>query len=304
MDIKTFGYLYYKTKGYNREEIIREAELSADEYSFFEKNLAEVITEIAALRPRAESIGADFVRLTRYIYERESDQTKGVPRPDAVKVRSGELVSLPAVGKLTMPSISLSEAIAGRHSLRTYANNDLSAEELSFLLWASSWARDFRSTEKMEITFRNVPSAGARHPLETYVNVHRVTGIKPGLYYYHPIKHCLVLLDASPEISTQIFEASMRQEMVKTSAVNFILSAVPYRTAWRYGQRGYRYLYLDAGHVGQNIHLAAEAIGAGACMIGAYLDEAMNAAIGADGTEEFVIYVTSIGKKKKTENPM
>lgn len=297
MDMKTFGYLYYKTRGYNRDEIIREAEISPEEYVFFERNLAEVITEIEAIRPRAESIGADFVRLTRYIYERESDQATGVPRPDAVKVRSGELVSLPAVGKIDLPPISLHEAISTRRSLRSYAGQDLSAEELSFLLWASSWARDFRSNEKMEITFRNVPSAGARHPLETYVNVHRVTGIKPGLYYYHPIKHCLVLLDASQEISKKIYEASMRQEMVKTSAVNFILSAVPYRTAWRYGQRGYRYLYLDAGHVGQNIHLAAEAIGAGACMIGAYLDEAMNAAIGADGTEEFVIYIASVGKK-------
>lgn len=298
MDIRTFGYLYYKTRGYNRDEIIREAEITPEEYDFFEENLADVIAEIEAIRPRAESIGNDFVRLTRYIYERESDQTTGVPRPDAVKIRSGEIVSLPAVGKLEMPSIKLHEAISQRRSLRTYTEQDLSAEELSFLLWATSWARDFRSNEKMEITFRNVPSAGARHPLETYVNVHRVTGIKPGLYYYHPIKHCLVLLDASAEISNWIYEASMRQEMVKTSAVNIILSAVPYRTSWRYGQRGYRYLYLDAGHVGQNIHLAAEAIGGGACMIGAYLDEAMNGAIGVDGTEEFVIYVASVGKRE------
>lgn len=297
MDIKTFGYLYYKTRGYNRDEIIREAGISAEEFSFFEKNLAEVIAEIEALRPRAESIGQDFVRLTRYIYERESDQARGINRPDAIKARSGELVSLPAVGKMEIPDTRLYDAINTRRSLRKYADTALSAEELSFLLWASSWARDFRSNEKMEITLRNVPSAGARHPLETYLNVHRVTGIKAGLYYYHPIKHCLVLLDGTPEISEQIYEASMRQEMVKTSAVNFILSAIPYRTVWRYGQRGYRYLYLDAGHVGQNIHLAAEAIGAGACMIGAYLDEAMNTAIGADGTEEFVIYMASVGKK-------
>jgi len=297
MDMKTFGYLYYKTRGYSREDIIRQAEINAEDFEFFEKNLQDVLKEIENLRPVAENIGQDFVRLTRYIYERESDQTLGVPRPDAIKVRSGEIISLPAIGTLKMPEMPLAKAIEQRRSVRKYSAVPLKQEELSFLLWASSWARDFRSTEQMEITFRNVPSAGSRHPLETFLDIRRVEGIKPGLYYYHPVKHCLILYDDSPEIATKIYEGCMFQEMIPTAAVNFILTAVPYRTVWRYGQRGYRYLYLDAGHIGQNIHLAAEAIDAGACMIGAFLDEAMNDAIGLDGIDEFVIYIASVGKK-------
>ena len=297
MDMKTFGYLYYKTRGYSREDIIRQAEINAEDFEFFEKNLQDVLKEIEKLRPVAENIGQDFVRLTRYIYERESDQTLGVPRPDAIKVRSGEIISLPAIGTLKMPEMPLAKAIEQRRSVRKYSAVPLKQEELSFLLWASSWARDFRSTEQMEITFRNVPSAGSRHPLETFLDIRRVEGIKPGLYYYHPVNHCLILYDDSPEIAAKIYEGCMFQEMIPTAAVNFILTAVPYRTVWRYGQRGYRYLYLDAGHIGQNIHLAAEAIDAGACMIGAFLDEAMNDAIGLDGIEEFVIYIASVGKK-------
>ena len=297
MDMKTFGYLYYKTRGYSREDIIRQAEINAEDFEFFEKNLQDVLKEIEKLRPVAENIGQDFVRLTRYIYERESDQTLGVPRPDAIKVRSGEIISLPAIGTLKMPEMPLAKAIEQRRSVRKYSAVPLKQEELSFLLWASSWAKDFRSTEQMEITFRNVPSAGSRHPLETFLDIRRVEGIKPGLYYYHPVKHCLILYDDSPEIAAKIYEGCMFQEMIPTAAVNFILTAVPYRTVWRYGQRGYRYLYLDAGHIGQNIHLAAEAIDAGACMIGAFLDEAMNDAIGLDGIEEFVIYIASVGKK-------
>ena len=297
MDMKTFGYLYYKTRGYSREDIIRQAEINAEDFEFFEKNLQDVLKEIEKLRPVAENIGQDFVRLTRYIYERESDQTLGVPRPDAIKVRSGEIISLPAIGTLKMPEMPLAKAIEQRRSVRKYSPVPLKQEELSFLLWASSWARDFRSSEQMEITFRNVPSAGSRHPLETFLDIRRVEGIKPGLYYYHPVKHCLILYDDSPEIAAKIYEGCMFQEMIPTAAVNFILTAVPYRTVWRYGQRGYRYLYLDAGHIGQNIHLAAEAIDAGACMIGAFLDEAMNDAIGLDGIEEFVIYIASVGKK-------
>ena len=297
MDMKTFGYLYYKTRGYSREDIIRQAEINAEDFEFFEHNLQDILKEIENLRPVAENIGQDFVRLTRYIYERESDQTLGVPRPDAIKVRSGEIISLPAIGTLKMPEMPLAKAIEQRRSVRKYSAVPLKQEELSFLLWASSWARDFRSTEQMEITFRNVPSAGSRHPLETFLDIRRVEGIKPGLYYYHPVKHCLILYDDSPEIAAKIYEGCMFQEMIPTAAVNFILTAVPYRTVWRYGQRGYRYLYLDAGHIGQNIHLAAEAIDAGACMIGAFLDEAMNDAIGLDGIEEFVIYIASVGKK-------
>ena len=297
MDMKTFGYLYYKTRGYSREDIIRQAEINAEDFEFFEHNLQDILKEIENLRPVAENIGQDFVRLTRYIYERESDQTLGVPRPDAIKVRSGEIISLPAIGTLKMPEMPLAKAIEQRRSVRKYSAVPLKQEELSFFFFFSSWARDFRSTEQMEITFRNVPSAGSRHPLETFLDIRRVEGIKPGLYYYHPVKHCLILYDDSPEIAAKIYEGCMFQEMIPTAAVNFILTAVPYRTVWRYGQRGYRYLYLDAGHIGQNIHLAAEAIDAGACMIGAFLDEAMNDAIGLDGIEEFVIYIASVGKK-------
>ena len=297
MDMKTFGYLYYKTRGYSRDDIIRQAEINAEDFEFFEHNLQDILKEIENLRPVAENIGQDFVRLTRYIYERESDQTLGVPRPDAIKVRSGEIISLPAIGTLKMPEMPLAKAIEQRRSVRKYSAVPLKQEELSFLLWASSWARDFRSTEHIELTFRNVPSAGSRHPLETFLDIRRVEGIKPGLYYYHPVKHCLVLDNNSPEIAAKIHEGCMFQEMIPQAAVNFIFSAVPYRTVWRYGQRGYRYLYLDAGHIGQNIHLAAEAIDAGACMIGAFLDEVMNEALGLDGIEEFVIYIASVGKK-------
>lgn len=297
MEPRAFDYLYYKTRGYSMEEIHQETGLSFDEIELLDNALRPLLQEIEAERPKAESIGSDFVRLSRYVYADKSDQECGIARPDAIKARSGELFALPAVGKLEQGKISLVDTITQRRSLRKYSEDSLSQEELSWLLYCSSWARDFRSNERMEITFRNVPSAGSRHPLETFVDIHRVSGLKSGLYYYHPIKHCLILIDESPEIQTQIFEGCFRQEMVRTSAVNFIFTAIPYRTSWRYGQRGYRYLYLDAGHVGQNLHLASEAIGCGACMIGAYLDEALNEALRIDGNEEFVIYAATIGKK-------
>lgn len=297
MDHKTFNYLYYKTHGSTSEEIRKELELTQDEFFLFENAMQALVDEIQAEHPKAEHIGNEFVRLTRYLYDGKSDQQCGLLRPDAIKARSGTLIPLPAVGKLDFHNISLQTAIEQRKSLRKYSQTPISQEELSFLLWATSWARDFRSNEKIEVTLRNVPSAGARHPLETYLDIRRVTGIKPGIYYYHPIKHCLVLQDDDPHTQDEIFEGCFRQDMVQNSAVNFIYTAIPYRTSWRYGQRGYRYLYLYAGHVGQNLHLAAEAIKCGACMIGAYSDEEINYTLKLDGIEEFAIYIATVGKK-------
>ena len=102
---------------------------------------------------------------------------------------------------------------------------------------------------------------------------------------------------AQEEILEQIGAATGNQAQVLTAAVTFIWVAWPYRTSFRYGARAYRYLFLDAGHVGQNLHLAAESIGCGVCAIGAYEDEAVNAALGLDGREQFVIYMASLGKK-------
>lgn len=297
MNKKTSEYLFYKVRGASKEEIMKQAKLSEAEYESLENSQADTIKEIQKDRDRAVDIGPDFVKLTRYIYAHISPQQEGVPRPNAIKDIPGESIALPAIETLEMPKISLHDAISNRRSTRQYSEEALTVEELSFLLWAGFWVKELKSNERVEFTLRNVPSAGARHPLECYLMINRVRGIKEGLYHYHPLKHELVKLERGEDIAQQVHAAALGQEMVAKSAVTFIVSAIPQRTAWRYVQRAYRYLYLDAGHVGQNISLACEAIGAGACMIGAYQDGDMNEVIGVDGREEFVIYAFSVGKK-------
>lgn len=297
MDTKKFYYLYFKVRDEAKDVILKEANLSEEEYARFEQELAEEVRLIKSERSNLPEIGADFVHFTRYIYEPAPDTAKGVYRPDAVNPWSGEILQLPAVGVIEKPEMKLWDAIEKRRSLRSYADKALTQAELSFLLWSTQWVRDFRSNEKVEVAFRNVPSAGARHPFETWLLINKVDGIRPGLYYYHPIKHGLVLFKEGSEWAETVCHASFDQEMVKTSAITFIWVAIPKRTTWRYSQRGYRYLYLDAGHVGQNLHLAAEAIDSGACMIGAYYDEGMNETLGLDGKDSFVIYMASLGKR-------
>lgn len=297
MNKKIYEYLFYKVRGASKEEIIKQANLSEAEYESLESSQADMIKEIRQDRDKAADIGPEFVKLTRYIYASRSPQQEGVSRPNAIMEMEGESIALPAVDKIEVPEISLYDAIRNRRSTRQYSEVPLSIEELSFLLWAGFWVKELKSNERVEFTLRNVPSAGARHPLECYLMINRVQGIEPGLYHYQPLRHELVRLERGEDIGQEVCEAALGQEMVAKSAVTFIVSAIPQRTAWRYVQRAYRYLYLDAGHVGQNISLACEAIGAGACMIGAYQDEDMNELIGANGEDEFVIYAFSVGKK-------
>ncbi len=298
MDMKTFEYLYHRARGASREEILAWVKLKPEEFAALEQSQSETVKAIKMDLPQSENIGPDFVRLTRYIYGGTSDQEQNLPCPEAVHAPSGEFIPLPAVDQIPEPEITLRQAISQRRSLRSYSPQPLSLDELSFILWASCWARDFRSAKNIEMTMRNVPSAGSRHPFECYLLINNVENIVPGLYYYHPLKHGLIRITAPEDIADRILTGCMDQSMVVRSAVTFILSARPYRAAWRYQQRSYRYLYVDAGHVGQNIHLAAEAVGAGACMIGAFMDETMNDCLGLDGEEEFTIYVIPVGKKE------
>jgi SagB-type dehydrogenase family enzyme len=84
--------------------------------------------------------------------------------------------------------------------------------------------------------------------------------------------------------------------MVMESAVVFIWTAVVARSKWKYGERAYRYIYMDAGHIGQNLYLAAVALGLGCCTIGAFFDDEVNEILNVDGTEETAVYMGIAGK--------
>jgi SagB-type dehydrogenase family enzyme len=124
-----------------------------------------------------------------------------------------------------------------------------------------------------------------------------VQDLEPGVYHFIAHRRALLPLVLGTELLDQIGASTGNQAQVLSAAVNFIWTALPYRTSFRYGARAYRYLFLDAGHVCQNLHLAAESIGCGVCAIGAFEDEAVNAALGLDGRQQFVIYMASVGKK-------
>lgn len=225
----------------------------------------------------------------------QSDQEKKIPHPPLQQPypEDAPSIDLVAPADFTVGDISVREAIAQRKSRRRFTDTPLSLEELSFLLWATQgvheiWREGLSSR-------RTVPSAGARHPFETYLLVHRVRSLKPGLYRYLALDHRLCQLAALPQ-DDLAKEAFYGQMFAVKSAVTFVWTAVPYRTEWRYHIASAKIIAIDAGHVCQNLYLACGAIGAGTCAIGAYNQKALDAILGVDGVDEFAIYVAPVGK--------
>jgi SagB-type dehydrogenase family enzyme len=252
------------------------------------------LKEGAYLAEKTKGIGHKFMEKTYYRFAKQSDQMKGLPQPplELDYNKSKAIVDLPASIDVQVKDLNLREAIENRRSIRQYSDQPLTLEEVSWLLWSTQGVK-----EVIHVTLRNVPSAGARHAFETYLLANRVEGLQPGLYRFLAIDHKLVEVLLEDNIADKITEAAWKQVMVKKSAVTFIWTAVAYRMKWRYGERGYRYLHIDAGHVCQNLYLAAEAIDCGVCAIAAFQDEQLNKLFGIDGTEQFAIYMAPVGKK-------
>ena len=235
------------------------------------------------------------MKKTQYQYLEPSDQMLGHTQPplELPYTGTGEVIDLPSPASVTIPTIDLRDAILHRESRRSYQKDPITIDELCFLLWST---QGVKRVSAGEYTFRTVPSAGARHALETYVLVNNVEGITPGLYRYLALENQLAEVSFERGIADKMFHACLYQQFVKENAVTIIWIAVPYRMTWRYSERGYRYLFLDAGHVCQNLYLGAEAIGCGVCAIGAFDDDAMNQLLGLDGENQFVIYLATVGK--------
>ncbi len=234
---------------------------------------------------------------TKYSYLEQSDQNMKLPQPSLVLPPSeeGAIIKLPDPLKVEVNPVDLTYVINKRVSVRAYSEKPLSLDELSYVLWCTQGVKE---VTKRPATQRTVPSAGARHCFESYVLVNRVEGVNPGLYRYLAVEHSIQEVDLSEDIGERVMKACLDQRFMLNAAIALILTAVRYRMMWRYTERGYRYMHLDAGHVIQNLYLCAEAIDSGVCAIAAFHDDAINEALQVDGVEQFTVYLGVLGKKR------
>ena len=239
----------------------------------------------------AEGIGDRFQGETKYIRDKlpagylDWGKKPGPYKayPDAPKVK----LPKPA-GAGGMP---IWEAVGKRRSVRDFRSSPLSATDLSQLLWASQGVTRVMG----EYALRSAPSAGALYPVETYLSVQMVEGIEAGIYHYGVREHELDLLRTG-DFRAAVAEAALDQGFLAEAAVVFAWTAVFARSKWKYKERAYRYVYLDAGHIAQNVALAAVALGLGSCQIAALYDDEVNAVLGVDGKEESILYMTALGR--------
>lgn len=242
------------------------------------------------------NIGKDFFEKTKYAHLSEPGQKKGVAQPLLEQPIPGDItpISLPDPASIKIPAMDVRQAMEQRTSLRRYSQIELSMEELSYLLWIT---QGVKSISDRPATIRTVPSAGSRHAFETYILINRVGALAPGLYRYSALKHLIYAVNIEAGINEELTTACKGQSHIRTSAATFFWAAEMDRMAWRYSERAYRYVLLDAGHVCQNLYLAAESIQCGVCGIAAYDDDLLNAALGIDGDNVVTVYAATVGKR-------
>lgn len=187
--------------------------------------------------------------------------------------------------------MSVEEAIARRRSVRRYTGESLHLSQLSQLLWAAQGITGSGG-------LRAAPSAGATYPLEVYVAVARggVEGLEGGVYCYNVEKHSLSR-HLEQDLRGELSLAALDQEFIAEAPLDIVICGRYERTAWRYGRRAERYVHMEAGHVGENIHLQAEALGLATVMVGAFYDHEVSRVMGLEG-EVNPLYIIPVGKAR------
>jgi len=158
--------------------------------------------------------------------------------------------------------VSLEQAIAARRSRRSFLTQPVTLEQIGQLAWAAQG-------KHASSRYRTAPSAGATYPLELFLVTDQ------GLFQYLPAKHSLEKL-TDQDLRPALASAAWGQEFVEAAPLTLVFAAQFSRTTKRYGQRGIRYVYMEAGHAAQNVHLQAEALGLGSVAVGAFDDASVS----------------------------
>lgn len=238
-----------------------------------------------------EKIGEEFQKGSRHTREGMKDWTTAIEikPPQFKEYKEAEFISLPV--PKTENNYSFTDLLVKRRSIRKFSKELMSIVELSFLLWTSTGVTSIKNERK----YRTAPSAGALYPNETYLLINNVDGLEKGFYHYLIQNHALEFIIPGDHGSS-LAAAALNQSMCGKANVVFLWSAIFKRSSWKYRERAYRYVYLDVGHIAQNLALAVVDLNLGCCPIAAYFDEEVDKIVQLDGKEETIIYMMVVGK--------
>jgi len=214
--------------------------------------------------------------------------SRGNQQPETGGGLDLEVISLP---EPDMKGMRLEETILARRSIRRYSTQPLSLEELSQLLFAAQGI----TGQHGSFSLRASPSAGALYPIELYAVINNVRDLQPGLYHYLPRQHSLLTIKKG-DLRSEISPACLDQNFVGQAGVALVMTAIYSRTTGRYGERGVRYVHMEAGHISQNIYLQSTSLGLGSVAVGAFRDKDLDNLLALSNEEQTAIYVHAVGK--------
>jgi SagB-type dehydrogenase family enzyme len=235
-------------------------------------------------------IGRRYLDQTRYRREDLGQAERTYPRAPLYKEYPAATSRLALKPQGEPAAADLWQCLARRRSRRGYQSRPLTRDELAGLLWATQGITGAAGS----FLLRAAPSAGALYPVETYLAVHRVAEVSPGIWHYQPSNASLEMIRAG-DYRRQLVEAGLGQGFLGSAGAVFIWTGVLNRARWKYRERAIRYLFLDAGHICQNLMLAATALGLGVCPVGAFFDGEVEALLQVDGVEEVALYLAAVG---------
>jgi SagB-type dehydrogenase family enzyme len=196
---------------------------------------------------------------------------------------------------LTRLSLPLAKAITSRMSSRTLCPCRITLRNLATLLHYAYGIRHGQATSSPR-RFRVVPSAGALYPLELFFHSVRIPGLPGGLYHYSPAENNVRWLHSHN--AEALAGAMVDPTQVEGAALLIFITAIFERSIFKYGDRGYRFILLEAGHVAQNLNVVANSLGLGNCNIGGFYDEEVDSFLRVDGVTHSTMYIIALGKKK------
>jgi SagB-type dehydrogenase family enzyme len=203
--------------------------------------------------------------------------------------------AVPLPEDFPVSEISVEEAITVRRSARQYSGEVITLPELAKLLFFTNGITTAQRSDSLTYFFRAAPSAGALYPVEIYPAVFNVASLAPGIYHYNVRDHSLELVRAGDQREA-LHRYCLFHDFILTANVLLLATAVFRRVKEKYGERGYRFSLLEAGHIMQNAYLVATAMGLGAVTLGGFLDDELNTLVGVDGVDEAMVYAAAVGK--------
>ncbi len=239
-----------------------------------------------------KSLGYTYLQQTKFSPEGLQNQLRPhiAPAAEYKQYPDAEIITLPR--DFFPGDVNLWDLLQKRRSCRKFGNQECTIKELALLLWAGQGL----TAQAGSYFFRTAPSAGALYPIETYLAIQGIDDIPPGLYHFDVKGFQLEQLIPEP-IGKQLSQACLNQNFIAQAPVVFIWTTILRRNMSKYGHRGMRYICLDAGHICQNVILAAEAIGFGACPVAAFFDDEVNDILDLDGEEESTLYLAPVGPR-------